>query len=414
MMRRPLDRRMFVSPQQRRNMARMPQGILASGPRIMQAAMQQEPVRMSNGGFADTYLFGPNTPQFIRDLPGIIFPGLRDEGDTTTPNTGQNPAPSVDGSGLPDPNIDSDQAGDVNFSEIIPAPVGGAPYPQPGAINPTTGRLKTPDPRTEERRQAAEDAAKNAPKQGDGDAVSEYTQRLDQIFQQLGGKNGAKKTSDQYIDDAMDLLKKYGIEKPDLDARKKDRIVEFFLEMAAGDSPYALDNVTAAAKTAVKGFAQDRREVEKAEQDLALAGIQMGLADQTRAEASAQAVLLKKYDISGDLLKELSKDTKMNQIRGLMDLGVSEEDAIGYVFKGQKPSVYMERFNGFKSMGMSDGLANVLAAAPGTTLEALQDNPALAKQIANSILEGGGQLTAADKALLNLDADFGEQVRITR
>ena len=184
--------------------------------------------------------------------------------------------------------------------------------------------------------------------------------------------------------------------------------------MAAGDSPYALDNVTAAAKTAVKGFAQDRREVEKAEQDLALAGIQMGLADKTRAEASAQAVLLKKYDISGDLLKELSKDTKMNQIRGLMDLGVSEEDAIGYVFKGQKPSVYMERFNGFKSMGMSDGLANVLAAAPGTTLEALQDNPQLAKQIANSILEGGGQLTAADKALLNLDADFGEEVTITR
>ena len=54
MMQRPLDRRMFANSQQRRNMARMPQGILASGPRIMQAAMQQEPVRMSNG-FVDNY-----------------------------------------------------------------------------------------------------------------------------------------------------------------------------------------------------------------------------------------------------------------------------------------------------------------------------------------------------------------------
>ena len=55
MMRRPLDRRMFMNPQQRRGMARMPQGILASGPRIMNAAMQQQaPVRMANGGSVQT------------------------------------------------------------------------------------------------------------------------------------------------------------------------------------------------------------------------------------------------------------------------------------------------------------------------------------------------------------------------
>ena len=51
MMRNPLDRRMFMNPQQRRGMARMPQGILASGPRIMQAAAAQEPVRMAHGGY---------------------------------------------------------------------------------------------------------------------------------------------------------------------------------------------------------------------------------------------------------------------------------------------------------------------------------------------------------------------------
>ena len=50
MMRNPLDRRMFANPQQRRSAARGPQGILASGPRIMQAAMEQEPVRMAHGG----------------------------------------------------------------------------------------------------------------------------------------------------------------------------------------------------------------------------------------------------------------------------------------------------------------------------------------------------------------------------
>ena len=50
MMRNPLDRRMFANPQQRRGMARMPQGILASGPRIMKASMQQqEPVRARRG-----------------------------------------------------------------------------------------------------------------------------------------------------------------------------------------------------------------------------------------------------------------------------------------------------------------------------------------------------------------------------
>ena len=45
----------------------------------------------------------------------------------------------------------------------------------------------------------------------------------------------------------------------------------------------------------------------------------MGLAEQQqRDEAAAQAVLLKKYDITADVLKELNKDTKMNQIQGLM------------------------------------------------------------------------------------------------
>ena len=65
-----------MNPQQRRGMARMPQGILASGPRIMNAAMQQQAtVRMANGGsvqatgmgmsgltdFLNQYILGPRT-----------------------------------------------------------------------------------------------------------------------------------------------------------------------------------------------------------------------------------------------------------------------------------------------------------------------------------------------------------------
>ena len=85
MMRNPLDRRMFMNPQQRRGMARMPQGILASGPRIMQAAAEQEPVRMSHGGyhgpatglgmagftdFLNEYVLGPNN-----QIGGLIVHG---------------------------------------------------------------------------------------------------------------------------------------------------------------------------------------------------------------------------------------------------------------------------------------------------------------------------------------------------
>ena len=68
----------------------------------------------------------------------------------------------------------------------------------------------------------------------------------------------------------MDLLKKYNIKAPDLDARRKDRILQFFLEMAAGQSPDALTNVTQAAKSAGMGFAEDRRDVEKATQTSSL------------------------------------------------------------------------------------------------------------------------------------------------
>jgi phosphotransferase system HPr-like phosphotransfer protein len=162
------------------------------------------------------------------------------------------------------------------------------------------------------------------------------------------------------------------------------------------------------------GFAEDRRDVEKATRDFKLATVQMGLSEQARDEASAQAILLKKYDLSADVIKELNKDTKLNQIRGLMGLGVSEEDAIGYVFKGKDPSVFMEKFQRYKGMGTGDAFATFLASSTQGILETLRDSPALAERIANGIIaeKGADALTKTDKELLGLDPDFGVKERV--
>jgi hypothetical protein len=158
MMRRPLDRRMFTNPQQRRGMARMPQGILASGPRIMQAAMEQEPVRARRGR---SVVVGQDV-ETLSPLAGFLTgSGVLGSSPEGTINRGRGRTPGIvdpaPGSGIPNPNVDSTQEGDVNFSDnpvvqqeiILPAPVGGAPYPQPGAVDSGTGKLRTPPPKTD-------------------------------------------------------------------------------------------------------------------------------------------------------------------------------------------------------------------------------------------------------------------------
>ena len=134
--------------------------------------------------------------------------------------------------------------------------------------------------------------------------------------------------------------------------------------------------------------------------------------EQQRDEAAAQAVLLKKYDITADVLKELNKDTKMNQIQGLMNLGVSQSDAIGYVFKGDDPSVFMEKFSRFKNLGLGDGVSTFMAASPQATLESIRDNPQLGVKIANLVVKGGGEITEADAEYLGVDYPYGVQVRV--
>jgi len=416
-MQRPLDRRMFMNPQQRRDMARMPQGILASGPRIMNAAMQQQaPVRMANGGsvqtgggmqgfidFLNSFILGRNTQ--IGGLPstdetvGDVRPDPAPGPGTKSSSSAVPPVVTVTPE-FPDPTVDSNQPGDVNLGPEIGA--GSASNAGAASSIDVTQQFDDtmggalPPPTT---RSAGKD-------EEEGFSLQSLLDDLDK----LGKKKN--QTTDKYIEDSMNLLKKYNIKAPDLDARRKDRILQFFLEMAAGQSPDALTNVTQAAKSAGMGFAEDRRDVEKATQDFQLAGVQMGLAEQQRDEAAAQAIMLKKYDISAEVLKELAKDTKINQIRGLMSLGVSQQDAIGYVFKGDDPSVFMEKFQRFKNLGLGDGVSTFMAASPQATLESIRDNPQLGVKIANLVVKGGGEITEADAEYLGVDYPYGAEVRV--
>ena len=416
MMRRPLDRRMFMNPQQRRGMARMPQGILASGPRIMNAAMQQQaPVRMANGGSVQTGLGMSGLTDFLNQF--ILVPRTQIGGSPSTDESVGNVRPDP----APGPDTGS------SSSAAVPPVVSVVPPQGSAKGTPPVIGLEDDTEVTPESNNAGAAAGIDVTQQYDdtlGGALPPPTTRsagkdeeegfslqglLDDL-DKLGNKEN--QTTDKYIEDSMELLKKYDIKAPDLDARRKDRILQFFLEMAAGQSPDALTNVTQAAKSAGMGFAEDRRDIEKATRDFQLAGVQMGLAEQQRDEEAARAVLLKKYDITADVLKELNKDTKMNQIQGLMNLGVSQSDAIGYVFKGDDPSVFMEKFQRFKNLGLGDGVSTFMAASPQATLESIRDNPQLGVKIANLVVKGGGEITEADAEYLGVDYPYGATVRV--
>jgi len=417
---------MFMNPQQRRGMARMPQGILASGPRIMNAAMQQQaPVRMADGGsvqtglgmdgfmdFLNQYVLGsrnqiggsPSTDESVGDVRPSPAPG---------PGTGGSADVGPLGPADPDSEviIDRGSGASPNLPTVLPVP-----NPRRTVTVPGGGDALATDV-TEQFDDALGGAlppsSDSTTRSAGKDEEKGFTlQTLLDELTKLGEKE--EQSAEQYIQKSMDLLKKYDIKAPDLDARRKDRILQFFLEMAAGQSPDALTNVTQAAKSAGMGFAEDRRDVEKATRDFQLAGVQMGLAQQQRDEAAAQAVMLKKYDISAEVLKELNKDTKMNQVKGLMNLGVSQDDAIGYVFKGEDPSVFMEKFQNYKNMGVGDAFATFLASSTQGILDTLRNSPALAERIANGIIaeKGADALTKTDKELLGLDPNFGATVRV--
>jgi len=381
MMRDPLDRRMFANPQQRRSAARGPQGILASGPRIMNAAvsqMGQAQARRMEGLSDDSILTMPDLGPSIEDgvvrIPEVVLPKA--------------PAPGAGTSEFPDPSVPSTQPGDVNFG---PELIGGAPYPQPGAVDSGTGRLKTPTP------PAAGDSQEDRPKS--------VFEELKQILETTTPEGKKKKTS-EYVGEAKELLKEYGIEAPDLKSRRDLRIMEFFLNMAAGQSPYALTNIGTAAKEAFRGYGDDVREVEAAEQKLKLASLEMGMAEEARDEAAAQALLLKKYDIAADLFEKINDlPDKSQQIKVLMEsYGVSQDDAIKMVYPGKTstPQGYEIRRDDFIKMGHSPTVAAYLSAGGATLLASLAEGNPIGDQIAAAATAAGGSLTPQDAKILGV------------
>jgi hypothetical protein len=185
-------------------------------------------------------------------------------------------------------------------------------------------------------------------------------------------RSGNDKNTKEYVEEANALLKEFGIDAPDLKGRKDLRIMEFFLNMAAGQSPDFLTNVAQAGKESFKGYGEDVREIEAAEQKLKLAGLEMGLAEKARAEATEQAILFKEYDITADILKKITElPDKSQQIKVLMETyGVPQEDAIKMVYPGKTvtPQGYEIRRDDLIAQGHSPAFATYISLGGASLL----------------------------------------------
>ena len=365
-MRRPLDRRMFTTPQQRRGMARMPQGILASGPQIMNAAMQ------SLGGVVPTGDM-PGAEDIPSSLPGDVnFAAL-------------NPAPGVS---LVNTGLRGDRArrrdADDSVVEIPELP----PVPDDNTIN--RGRGRTPGVKPEEKPEekpeikvlGPEDSATTPPATGGtgdsppksdddsyfgdlgGNQQEESSDAYKQLLNMLNAQMPEGKSTEKYIDEATKLLKDYGIDAGDRDEMKQMRIMEFFLNMAAGKSPDFLTNVADAGKETFKSYAKDIRDLNARDQELKLAGITMGLSEKGKADATRQAINLKKIEVVGDATKELlSLADKSKQVDYLMRVGgKSRDDAIALVYSGNDKKLAFElEYSGLRAGGVSPFLSTQIA-----------------------------------------------------
>jgi hypothetical protein len=391
----------------------MPQGILASGPRIMQAAMEQEPVRRQTGGyqgpatglgmsgftdFLNQYVLGPNMQ--VGGSPSTdesVSPPAASGAVVPKPTPKPQPAPGAGTSEFPDPDVPSTQPGDVNFG---PELIGGAPYPQPGAVDSGTGGLKTPAPRTDDETET------------EGSSTTALMKMLKDLRNR---RSGDDKSTKEYVEEANALLKEFGIDAPDLKGRKDLRIMEFFLNMAAGQSPDFLTNVAQAGKESFKGYGEDVREVEAAEQKLKLAGLEMGLAEKARTQAAEQAILLKELGIAADAFEKITDlPDKSQQIKILTEtFNVPQEDAIKLVYpdKTVSPTAYAASRQAFIDQGHSAGMANYLAKFGASMITMLYQNPQFGEQLGNAVLAGGQDLTSTDKQVLGLPDNFGETFR---
>ena len=432
MMRRPLDRRMFTTPQQRRGMARMPQGILASGPRIMNAAMQrQEPVRMNQGGsftdFLNQYVLGPNTQ--IGGSPNTdesatlppSAPGVGDTSGTGNRRRRRNPpapnavppvvaappvVPTGDMPGAED--IPSNQPGDVNFGPEVGA------EDAPTSTAPSINLTEQFDDLVESRPPTSGARSSGA---GEGSSLSAAYADVSKALKELL-PSGEPKSTGKYIDDAKKIFEDYGITAPDLKSRRDLRIMEFFLNMAAGQSPDFLTNVGQAGKEAFKGYAEDVKTIDEATRAINLAAVQMGQQKEATDAASVQAVTLKGIDLASDIAKaEIDANSptdKERQVNFLVDSGKSRNEAIDIVFGGDDTKLaYEMEFSSLLRSGHSRYLATRIAGNSIDMEKVREGGQEAGKDIARII--GRQNLTEQDKNALGLrglsmDEIFGQAV----
>jgi hypothetical protein len=423
---------MFTTPQQRRGMARMPQGILASGPRIMNAAMQrQEPVRMNQGGsftdFLNQYVLGPNTQ--IGGSPNTdesatlppSAPGVGDTSGTGNRRRRRNPpapnavppvvaappvVPTGDMPGAED--IPSNQPGDVNFGPEVGA------EDAPTSTAPSINLTEQFDDLVESRPPTSGARSSGA---GEGSSLSAAYADVSKALKELL-PSGEPKSTGKYIDDAKKIFEDYGITAPDLKSRRDLRIMEFFLNMAAGQSPDFLTNVGQAGKEAFKGYAEDVKTIDEATRAINLAAVQMGQQKEATDAASVQAVTLKGIDLASDIAKaEIDANSptdKERQVNFLVDSGKSRNEAIDIVFGGDDTKLaYEMEFSSLLRSGHSRYLATRIAGNSIDMEKVREGGQEAGKDIARII--GRQNLTEQDKNALGLrglsmDEIFGQAV----
>ena len=164
------------------------------------------------------------------------------------------------------------------------------------------------------------------------------------------------KSTEDFIKQNRDLLEKYA-PIPEKKNMRKQYLTKFFLDMAArgaqGDKPLA------AAATAAPGTfdeylaAEEKQKDRLAERDLLT--VSMGIADKKVQDASAQAINLKLLELAAD------QPEKMKQLRALMEMGLSETDALARVFPESTGGSTEFIFNQYIKAGHSHRVATIMA-----------------------------------------------------
>jgi hypothetical protein len=243
---------MFTTPQQRRGMASMPQGILASGPRIMNAAMNQFGADNSIVTIPD--IGGPIRQDGIVTIPEVVLPDTQGALPNSQ-NTPQGSPPVVGG---------EDNIGNLDdvAPDNQPAPIPSPPKPKPSKQE------------VQEIIEAREEANKPS---------SEQTMEsiMDKIAK-LRGTADEKKTKKQALDEAKQFLKDAGVDNVDDIRTSRDfMLMTLGLNIAAGGSDRALDNIIAGSKETLGTFGDLKAKEKEAERSINLAAAEMAKAEIT-------------------------------------------------------------------------------------------------------------------------------------